>query len=81
VQVTGWKLATMSEEDEEAAEKRWKEEVRETGHLGEECTEDDEEQEAEWYQEIRSNVLNAKAKHVRICAESKVWWNCAMKER
>ena len=40
VQVIGWNLAAMSKEDEEAAEKLWKELERDRVYLGEECTGD-----------------------------------------
>jgi hypothetical protein len=62
VQVTGWNLAAMSTEDQEAAEKLWWELERERAHLGEECREDDVEREAECCQETLSNILDAKAK-------------------
>jgi len=81
VQVIGWNLAAMSQEDEEAAEKLWRELERERAHLGEECTGDDVEREAEWCQETLSKVLDAKAKKIRICARSKRWWNGKIKER
>ena len=47
VQVIGWNLAPMSKQDEEAAEKVWKELERERAHLGEECTGDNVEREAD----------------------------------
>jgi hypothetical protein len=81
MQVTGWNLAAMSKADEEAAEKLWKDLERDRAHLGEECTGDDVEREAEWCQAILCNVLDAKAKKMRICARSKWWWNGEMKER
>jgi hypothetical protein len=81
VQVTGWNLAAMSKEDEEAAEKLWRELESERAHQGEECTGDDVEREAEWCQEVLSKVLDAKAKKIGICAWSKRWWNGEIKER
>jgi hypothetical protein len=71
----------MSKEDEEAAEKLWRELERERAHLGEECTGNDVEREAEWCQETLSKVLDAKAKKIRICARLNRWWNGEIKER
>jgi len=71
----------MPKEDEEAAEKLWRELESERAHLGEECTGDDVEREAEWCQEALSKVLDAKAKKIRICARSKRWWNGEIKKR
>jgi len=68
VQVMGWNLAAMSQEDQEAAEKLWKELERERAQLGEECMGDDVERKAEWCQSTLSKVLDAKAKKIRICA-------------
>jgi hypothetical protein len=81
VQVIGWNLATMSKEDQDAAEKLWRELERERAHLGEECTGDDVEREAKWCQDTLSKVLDAKANKIRICARSQRWWNCEIKGR
>jgi hypothetical protein len=81
MQVKVWNLAAMSKEDQESAEKLWRELERERAHLGEECTGDDVEQEAEWCQETLSKVQDAKAKKRRICTRSKRLWNGKIKER
>jgi hypothetical protein len=81
LQVIGWNLAAMSTEDEDAAEKLWRELERERTHLGEEYTGDNVEREAIWCQETLSKVLDAKAKNIRICAQWKRWWNGEIKER
>jgi hypothetical protein len=81
VQVIGWNLAAMAQEDKEAAEKLWRELERDRAHLGEECTGDDVEREAECSQETLSKVPDAKAKKIRICARSKRWWNGEIMER
>jgi len=54
--------ARYIKEEEEAAEKRWKELDRERAQLGEECTGDDVEREAEWCPETLSNDLDGKGK-------------------
>ena len=64
VQGLGWNLAAMSKEDEEAAEKLWRELERERAHLDEECTGDDVEREAELCQQTESKVLETKAKTI-----------------
>jgi len=79
--VGGWNLAAMTEKDLEAAEKLWRELVKERAHLDAECTEDEVEHEAAWCQEAMSSVLNATAKKIRIWARSKRWWNTDIKER
>jgi len=71
----------MTEEDAEAAEKLWAELANEIAHLDAECTEDEVEQEAAWCQEAMSSVLNATAKKIRICANSKRRWIADIKER
>jgi len=81
VQVIGWNLAAMSQEDKEAAEKLLKELERDRAHLGEECMGDDVEREAEWCQATVSKVLDVKAKKIGICARSKRWWNGEIKYR
>jgi hypothetical protein len=81
LQVIGWNLAAMSKEDEKATEKLWKELEGQSARLDEECTGDEVEREAEWCQETLSKVLDAKAKKIRICAWSKMWWNGEIKER
>jgi len=79
--VVGGMLAAMTEEDAEAAEKLWVELAKERAHLDGECTEDKVEQEAAWCQEAMSSFLNATAKMIRICPNSKWWWNAHIKER
>ena len=81
VQVIGWDLAAMSKEDEEPAEKLWRELERERACLGKECTGDNVEREAVWCQEALSKVLDAKAKKIGICPRSKRWWHSEIKER
>jgi len=80
VQVIGWNLATMSRQDEEAAEELWKKLKRERAHLGEECTGDDVERETDWCHATLSQVQDAKAKEIRICARLNRWWNSEIKE-
>jgi len=80
VQVIGWNLAAMTKEDQQAAEKLWKELERERAHLGKECTGDDVEREAKWCQETLSKVPNGKGKKIRICTQSKRWWNAEIIE-
>ena len=80
-QIVGWNLAAMSQEDEEQAEKLWKERARGRAYLGEESMGDEVESEAEWCQEALSKVLNATAKKIRKCACSKRWWNGEIKEK
>ena len=79
--VAGWNLAAMSEEDVEAAEKLWTELVKERAHLDADRSADEVEQEAAWCQEAMSKVLDATAKSIRICTQSKRWWNADIKER
>jgi len=81
LQVIGWNLAAISKEDQKAAEKLWKELEGQRARLDEECTGDEVEREAEWYWETLSEVLDAKAKKMRICTRSKRWWNGEIKER
>jgi len=71
----------MSKEDEEAAEKLWRDVERERVHLGKEGMGDDVEQEAQRCQEKLSNVLDAELKKVRLCTRSNRWWNIDIKER
>ena len=79
--VVGWNLAAMTEEDAMGAEKLWMELAKERAHLDAECTADKVEQEATWCQETMGNVLDATAKMIRICAESKRWWNTDIREK
>jgi len=60
VQVMGWNLAAMSQEDEKAVEKLWNELEGQRARLDEECTGDEVEREAECCQETLSKVLDAK---------------------
>jgi hypothetical protein len=64
MKVIGLNLAAMSKQDEEAAEKLWRELERERAHLDEECRGDDVVREAEWCQEALSTGLDAKAKKI-----------------
>jgi len=80
-QVVGWNLAAMSQEDEEQAEKCWKERARGRAYLGEKSTGDEVESKAEWCQEALSKVLDPTAKKIRICARSKRWWNGEITEK
>ena len=79
-QVIGWNLAAMSKEDKEQAEKLWKELETDRAHRGEDCMAEDQHQESKRCQATRSRVLDAKAKKIRICAQSKRWWNGEIKE-
>ena len=81
VQVIGWNLAAMSKEDKEVAEKLWKELEGERAHLDEKCIGVNVEREAEWCLEALSNVLNGKAKKIRIRTQSTRWLNGEIKER
>jgi len=80
VQVIGWNLATMSKEDDKAAEKLWKVWERDRAHVGVECMGDNVERKAEWCQATLSKVLDAKAKRITICARWKRWWNGEIRE-
>jgi len=62
VQVIGWNLATMSKEDEKAAEKLWMKLEGQRGRLDKEHTGDEVEREAEWCQKTLIKVLEAKVK-------------------
>jgi len=68
VRVVGWKLASMTEKDEEAVEKLWMELVKEMGQLHAECSEDKMEEEAACWQEAMSSGLDATAENIRICS-------------
>ena len=81
MQVIGWNLASMSKEDEKAAEKLWKELEGQRACLDDEFTGDEVEWEAEWCQEMLRKVLDAKAKKIRLCARLEGWWNGEIKER
>ena len=81
MQVIKWYLAAMSKEDKEAAEELWWVLERDRAHLGEECIGDDVYREPECCQETPSKVLDAKAKKIRLCARSKMWWNGEIKAR
>jgi hypothetical protein len=65
----------MRKEDTEAAQKLSVELDKERAHLDAECTEDEVEQEAAQCQEAMQRVLNATAKKIRICTNSKRWRN------
>ena len=65
----------------EAAEKLWTELVKERADLDADRSGDEVEQEAAWCQEAMSKVLDATAKTIRICTQSKRWWNADIKER
>jgi len=74
-QGVGWNLAAMSQEDTEQAEKLRRERARGRAYCGVESTGNDVESEAECCQEALGKVLNATAKEMKICAQSKRWWN------
>jgi hypothetical protein len=72
----------MTEKDEEMVKKLWMERVKERAHLDTDCClEDEVEQGATWCEEALSNVLDATAMKIRICAKSKRLWNCKIKEK
>jgi hypothetical protein len=70
-QVIAWNMAVMSKEDEEAAEKLAKSLDGQRAHRMEVCTGGDVEQQAERGHNTLSQVLDGKAKKIRICALSK----------
>jgi len=74
VQVVGWNLAAMTNEDEKAAEMLWIELEGQRARLDEVFTGDELEREAECCQEMLRKVLDAKAKKIRICTRSTRWW-------
>ena len=76
-----WNLAAMLKEDDNAAEKLWKELEGQIAHLDEECTGDEVERDAEWCHDTQSKVLDTTVKKIRICARSRRWWNSEIKER
>jgi hypothetical protein len=78
--VVGWNLATMTEEDVEAAEKLWIELDHERAHLNAECTADKLGQEATWCLEAMGNFRDPTATQIRICAKSKMCWNADIRE-
>ena len=80
--VVGWHLAEMMEVDVEAAEKLWRELVKENAHLEAECTADKVEHKASWCPEAIGSILDAMGNKIRVCAEStRWWWNADIKER
>jgi ribosomal protein L10 len=79
--VVGGNIVAMTEEDAKAAEKLWMELAKERAHLDAECTAEEVEQETTWGQEAMSNVIDATAKKITICAQSKRWWNADIRER
>lgn len=52
-----------------------------TAHMGAESTGDKVKSQAEWCQEALSNVLDATAKKIMICAHLQRWWNGKILER
>jgi hypothetical protein len=80
-QVVGWNQATMSQEDMEVAEELWRERAKQRAHLRAESTGDEVESVAEWCQEALSKELDATAKKIKICAQSKRWWNGMINEK
>jgi hypothetical protein len=79
--VVGWNLATMTEEDTKAAEKLWMELAKERAHLDGECTGNEVEQEAASFQEAMGNILDARAKEIRIRAKSDRLWNADIRKK
>ena len=79
--IVGWNSAGMMEEDAEAAEKLWRELAIEGAHLDAEGMADEVEQVAAWCQEAMGNVLDGKAKNIRICPISNRQWNTDFKKR
>jgi len=71
----------MSQQDNNAAGKPWKELEGPRAGLDEECSGDEVKLEAEWFQESLSKVPDPKAQKIGICARSKRWWNCEINER
>jgi len=80
-EIVGRNLAGVSLKDFEAFEKLWGERAKERSHLGAERTGDKVESEAKWCEEALSNVLDAIAQKLTICAHSKRWWNGEIKEK
>lgn len=78
--VVGWNLSAMTEEDPETAEMLWEKLAKESAHLSAECTPDEVGQQAAWCQEAMGKVLDARAKKIMICMESKRWWNADIRE-
>jgi len=71
----------MSHEDVGVAEERWRMRAMDRAHLGAKSTGDKVEREAEWCHAALSNVLDATAKQITICAHSKRWWNGHIEEK
>jgi len=80
-QVVGWNLAAILQEDQEQAEKLWREWARGRAYLGVESTGDDVKSKAVWCQESLGNVLDTTAEKITICTRSKRCWNGEIKER
>jgi len=78
--VVEWNVVAMMEEDAKAAERLWMELAIERSHSDAECTADKVEQEAAWCQEAMGHGLDATAMNIRICAQSKRWWNTDISE-
>jgi hypothetical protein len=79
--VIGWNLAAMLPEDKEHVEILWKKQAMGRGYCGVESTGGDDESKAEWCLEALGKVLDATAKTIRSCTQSKGWWDGEMKER
>ena len=77
--VIGWNLASMIEQDEEAAGKLWMELVKKRAHLDAGYMEDEVEQEAKWFQKVLGKALDTTGKKMRIYTQWKRWWNVDIK--
>jgi hypothetical protein len=70
-----WDISRMSEDDKDEAELLWltASETRPTLDDFSFC--EDIESETLWIEETLTNILNQKARRIRLCARSKRWWN------
>jgi hypothetical protein len=70
-----WDISRMSEDDKDEAELLWltASETRPTLDDFSFC--EDRESETLWIEETLTNILNQKARRIRLCARSKRWWN------
>jgi len=79
--VVGWNLEAMTDKDADPAEQLLKKLAKKRAQLDAECTVDEVGQDVTWCQEAMSNVPDATATTIRVCARSKTWWNTDIKER
>lgn len=68
------------QEDMEAVEKLWMEQIKERVHLDASFTADEVEHEAICCQEAMGSVPDTTAKRIRINTKSMRWWNVKIKE-